>query len=1033
MVAIIHAVLIAALTTVVFGQPGRLPRISTDGQCGPSSGTTCPNNSCCSESGQCGLSSEYCGTGCQKPFGACWETTVSPVLGGERAVSINDRCGPGFETRCPGNKCCSQGKLCGTDDGHCQNGCLFGYGLCLEVSSPTTLPNGLTIVPRQCGPDIGVKCAGSSCCSKDGKCGNDGNHCNENCLEGYGTCWDYGVPLGLSAGFSYTKNGQCGKEFGTKCNPGHCCSKDGKCGSGKGYCEAGCQKGYGRCWKYSPPTYAVGEAPRNANNKCGQDLGGNGKCKNDQCCSRSQYCGASLYYCGVGCIPQFGTCLGTTPSDDGPFPSTDGQCGSDINTKCPNGGCCSKNGVCGTTSGYCGKNCQEGYGVCWGPNGLPKSPPPPKSPLAKLPPPVESPSTKLKDGYPISVNNRCGKMFGTRCPDALCCSGNEFCGKTLFHCGKDCQKDFGVCWDTTQLLESLPPVESGLPPAESESPSPAKSSTPVEPSPEPKSGHPVSKDNRCGKVFGTKCPDTLCCSGDHFCGKTKGHCKENCQKDYGVCWDTNKPPKSPAKPKAPAPKPDYPVSADGQCGKEFGTRCSDTLCCSRSGLCGDTDPHCGKGCQEGYGICWGDIELTELPVQPPPAKLPPANSKVDYITSTDGLCGKKFGLNCSGRDCCSKSGFCGESPGYCGKGCQKDYGVCWDGDEPPKPPKPPPKPPAKLPPANSKSGRPVSVNNQCGWILGTQCSGKDCCSGNGFCGDTVGYCGKGCQEGYGVCWDGDEPPKPPAKPTVEYPISADGLCGDEVGTKCPGKECCSKSGFCGKTVGYCGKGCQESYGVCWDGEPPKPKVEYPVSADGRCGEGFDTRCPGKECCSKSGFCGKTVGYCRDGCQKDYGVCWNDEPPRLPSKPTVEYLISADGRCGEGFSTKCPGKTCCSGSGFCGKTPSHCGIGCQKDFGFCLTPEALARFLAKSTTTQSPSTTTQSSAQPKAPASAPKTDYPISKNNRCGEGFNTKCPGRTCCSGSGFCGKTKSHCGKGCQKNYGFCLKPEALARLKGEL
>ncbi|OAJ36070.1 hypothetical protein BDEG_20283 [Batrachochytrium dendrobatidis JEL423] len=618
--------------------------VSTDGRCGPNTGI-CPDNSCCSEFGFCGLSPNHCGTGCRKPFGACWKTTVSPVLGDEYAVSINDRCGPGYGTRCPDDKCCSSNKFCSTDDDDCRRNCRFGYGLCLEVSDPTTLPNGLTIGRRQCGPDIGVKCAGRSCCSKDGRCGNDEHHCHANCMEGYGVCWDNSVPFSLESGIPMSRNGRCGKKLNTKCDSNHCCSKDGECGSDEDYCEAGCQKGYGRCWKYSPTTYAEGEAPRDLDNKCGRDLGGDGKCRNsNQCCSRSQYCGTSDYYCGVGCIRGLGPCLGINPPNDGPYLSINGQCGVDLDTVCPDAQCCSKNGVCGETKGYCGRECQRDYGVCWGGDTPPyraQPPPPAKTPSPRSPaqPKTSAPApAKPKAGYPISADGQCGEGFNTKCPNAQCCSGNGFCGSATGYCGNGCQKDYGVCWDGDK---------------------PPKSSAPA-----PKTDYPISKNNRCGEGFNTQCQDKICCSKHGFCGKTPFHCGVDCQKGYGSCLTpealarllAKSSASAPAQPKtsAPAPKTDYPISADGRCGEGFNTQCQDKICCSGKGFCGKTPSHCGDGCQKGYGSC-----------------LTP-----EALASADGRCGKEFKTKCPDRTCCSGSGFCGKTKSHCGDGCQKDYGFC---------------------------------------------------------------------------------------------------------------------------------------------------------------------------------------------------------------------------------------------------------------------------------------------------------------------------------------------------------------------
>ncbi|EGF83037.1 hypothetical protein BATDEDRAFT_33939, partial [Batrachochytrium dendrobatidis JAM81] len=196
----------------------------------------------------------------------------------------------------------------------------------------------------------------------------------------------------------------------------------------------------------------------------------------------------------------------------------------------------------------------------------------------------------------------------------------------------------------------------------------------------------VSKDGQCGPNSGI-CPYNTCCSKYGFCGESSGHCGVGCQKDYGICWDGDKPPKSSAQPKAkssaPASKADYPISANSQCGEEFGTRCPYNTCCSKYGFCGETSDHCGNGCQKDYGICWDGDKPPKSSAQP---KAPAPAPKADYPIGADGQCGEGSGTRCPDRTCCSKYGFCGETSDHCGVGCQKDYGICWDGDKPPKSP-----------------------------------------------------------------------------------------------------------------------------------------------------------------------------------------------------------------------------------------------------------------------------------------------------------------------------------------------------------
>lgn len=60
-----------------------------------------------------------------------------------------------------------------------------------------------------------------------------------------------------------------------------------------------------------------------------------------------------------------------------------------------------------------------------------------------------------------------------------------------------------------------------------------------------------------------------------------------------------------------------------------------------------------------------------------------------------------------------------------------------------------------------------TLNNRCGPALGGNCQsisgGFQCCSQYGYCGDSVGHCGVGCQPGYGRCTSGS--PTAPTTPT----------------------------------------------------------------------------------------------------------------------------------------------------------------------------------------------------------------------------------------------------------------------------
>ncbi|KFY34091.1 hypothetical protein V494_07053, partial [Pseudogymnoascus sp. VKM F-4513 (FW-928)] len=57
------------------------------------------------------------------------------------------------------------------------------------------------------------------------------------------------------------------------------------------------------------------------------------------------------------------------------------------------------------------------------------------------------------------------------------------------------------------------------------------------------------------------------------------------------------------------------VSTDSKCGAKVKQTCignSEGHCCSKYGYCGDTDAHCGAGCQSGFGVCGAEGLSTAL-------------------------------------------------------------------------------------------------------------------------------------------------------------------------------------------------------------------------------------------------------------------------------------------------------------------------------------------------------------------------------------------------------------------------------------
>ncbi|MCJ1429075.1 hypothetical protein MMC29_006988 [Sticta canariensis] len=186
------------------------------------------------------------------------------------------------------------------------------------------------------------------------------------------------------------------------------------------------------------------------------------------------------------------------------------------------------------------------------------------------------------------------------------------------------------------------------------------------------------------------------------------------------------------------------LSLDGKCGPaNGGTTCDPNSanykgsCCSPFGWCGDSDAHCGAGCQS--GPC----------------------TKVDGTKPrSDGQCGSGFGgapcdPNGEFGGCCSSAGWCGKTAAHCDKaqGCQSGCttgGGGGTGTTPPTPSSSQAEPvlgaPTNAPPtgATTRDGTCGADNGNtvCGnWVQG------GCCSMYGFCGDTTAHCGNGCQSG----------------------------------------------------------------------------------------------------------------------------------------------------------------------------------------------------------------------------------------------------------------------------------------------
>ncbi|KAK8017687.1 carbohydrate-binding module family 18 protein [Apiospora rasikravindrae] len=267
-----------------------------------------------------------------------------------------------------------------------------------------------------------------------------------------------------------------------------------------------------------------------------------------------------------------------------------------------------------------------------------------------------------------------------------------------------------------------------------------------------------------GRILRSGNRDGRCGTGDGFC-------------DAASCYNGN----CIVIPPPPIDDPDgLPIwetgnTTDGLCGPTGRDQVCNVFfgpCCASTGKCGSDAEFCEAGCLRGYGKCFGD---TEDPTEP-------------GGTSPDGTCGGANGFLCRGSpfgDCCSSSGFCGNTTGHCEAGCQPDFGTC----------------------AGAAN---LSPDGTCGGANGYTCAGStfgDCCSSGGWCGSGADYCTAGCQAAFGACDEG------------AGDISTDGRCGPRDGGNktCTGSafgRCCSGGGYCGNSDAHCSDGCQSAFGTC---------------------------------------------------------------------------------------------------------------------------------------------------------------------------------------------------------------------------
>ncbi|WYZ40736.1 hypothetical protein EsH8_IV_001077 [Colletotrichum jinshuiense] len=396
-------------------------------------------------------------------------------------------------------------------------------------------------------------------------------------------------------------------------------------------------------------------------------------------------------------------------------------------------------------------------------------------------------SSSTSTVLPVSTNGKCGASAGRTCLGSTfgnCCSSSGNCGSTAAYCGTGCQSKYGSCGSqsssssvkTTSSSSTRRTSTSATRTTTSSTRRAGTSSTRTSTSSTRRTSTSTSTTStRTSTSSGSRTSSGTSTSGTSTSGtSTSGSRTSGSSTSSQTATDsatattgsssttrtgsTSSTPSSTvsssrtssgsgtgtSSSSAATSTSTLPVTTDGVCGATNGKQCFGTAfgnCCSQYNYCGDTEAHCGTGCQSAYGNCTNSASSsaagTPASSGTPTASLTTAAAAATNTKlTTNGECGGTGGFNCLGSnfgDCCSPYNYCGNTTAHCDTGCQSAYGRC----------------------SGTGVNVNVSLNGKCGAASdGDTCAGSgfgNCCSEFGWCGSTSAFCGTGCQSRYGSC------------------------------------------------------------------------------------------------------------------------------------------------------------------------------------------------------------------------------------------------------------------------------------------
>ncbi|KAK2736107.1 chitin binding protein [Colletotrichum kahawae] len=465
----------------------------------------------------------------------------------------------------------------------------------------------------------------------------------------------------------------------------------------------------------------------------------------------------------------------TLPTSTSLAISTDATCGGTSGNTCLGstfGNCCSKNGYCGSTSAYCGSGCQSKFGNCGSNAGTSStgrtsstsrtsSSSRSSSSTARTSSSsssrVSSSSSRSSTGTSrtgsSSTRSSTGSSTRTSSTGSVTAATTGSTSRTgtssLTRSSSVSGSSSGSVSVSNSRSTSASGSSTGSATAASVSGSSTASGTASGSSSAsrsstgtatlPSSTLPVSDNGECGSNNGRTCigySQGSCCSQYNYCGSTDAHCGTGCQSVFGTCGSSVNVTSASGTASAPAGSSSrassagtasasaslasstFPATSDGTCGSAAGKSCvgySGGTCCSQYNYCGNTDAHCGTGCQSLFGSCQSSASgassaASSAAGQATGTRTASASASTNTNPSSDGSCGGTKGFNCLGTnygDCCSPYGYCGNTTAHCDTGCQSGFGKC----------------------SGTGSDVNVSLDGKCG---NTGTSGSETCQGSTF-------------------------------------------------------------------------------------------------------------------------------------------------------------------------------------------------------------------------------------------------------------------------------------------------------------